>query len=55
MAMGIWDRAQYLRELISEAAGESVHTVEEGLARQGALLFLNRKLDEVAREVMTGD
>ena len=48
-------RAQVLRELISDAAAETPHTVEEGIDRQGAIRFLQRKFDEIAREVIAGD
>jgi hypothetical protein len=53
--VGKWDRAQILRELISDATSETPRTVEEGVEQQGAIRFLRRKLDEVAREVITGD
>lgn len=53
--IGRLDRVQILRELISDAASETPRTIEEGVEQQGALRFLQRKLDEMAREVITGD
>lgn len=55
MEMNRWERAQFLRELISDAASETPRTVEEGVQQQGAIQFLQRKFDEVSREVITGD
>ena len=49
------DRAQVIRELISDAAAETPRTIEGGVEKQGAVRFLQRKLDELGREVITGD
>lgn len=53
--IGPTERFQYLRELISEASSETPRTMEEGLQQQGAIRFLQRKADELATEVITGD
>lgn len=44
-----------LRELMSDAASETPRTIQEGIEQQGALHFLQRKFNEISREVMTGD
>lgn len=50
-----WQRITVLRELISDATNETPRTAQEGIEQQGAIRFLQRKLDDVSTEVMTGD
>lgn len=50
-----WDQMMVLRELMSDAASETPRTIQEGIEQQGALHFLQRKFNEISREVMTGD
>lgn len=50
-----WQQITLLRELISDASNETPRTTQEGIEQQGAIRFLQRKLDNVSAEVMTGD
>lgn len=49
------DRAQVIRELISDAASETPRSIEDGVEQQGAVNYLRRKLDELETQVITGD
>jgi hypothetical protein len=48
-------RAEILRELISDATSETPRTMEDGADQQGAVRFLQRKLNELETQVITGD
>jgi len=43
------ERIRVIRELLAEAEGESSHTMEDAVARQGAVAFLNWKLRDAER------
>jgi len=48
-------RVAVLRDLISDAASETPRTIEDGIEQQGAVRFLQRKLNELETQVITGD
>jgi|EndMetStandDraft_3_1072993.scaffolds.fasta_scaffold286444_3 hypothetical protein len=43
------ERIRVIRELLAEAEGESSHTMEDAVARQGAVTFLSWKLRDAER------
>lgn len=43
------ERIRVLRELLMEAEGETSHTVDDAVARQGAMTYLSRKLEDAER------
>lgn len=43
------ERVRVIRELLAEAEAESSHTMEDAMARQGAVLYLSWKLREAER------
>lgn len=43
------ERIRVLRELLAEAEGESSHTMDDAVARQGAVLYLRWKLRDAER------
>lgn len=49
------ERLRVIRELLAEAEGETSHTVDDALARQGAVAYLSKKLQDERRVEIRGD
>lgn len=49
------EKVRIIRELITDAEAEVLHTTDEAMSRRGVVSFLRTKLDEAERVELNGD